>query len=274
MPELPEVETIVNELRHKISGLQIKQCEVYRDNIIAGDQQQFVSTVTGKRIETISRRGKYLIFQLSSPWRMIVHLRMTGKFICDNQLLPQRHNRLCFLLSDDSYLIYSDMRCFGTFELCSEEEHPKLNSLGPEPLSKEFTPRLLRQTLQKRKTNIKDFLLDQRNLAGLGNIYASEILFDARIHPETPTQLLQKEDVSRLYTSIGRILKKAIRHNGTTISDYRQVDDKTGAFQHFLKVYGKENQPCRSCGQNIQKIKQNQRSSFFCPACQIKPEAA
>lgn len=270
MPELPEVETIVKELNQVVAGKHILGCEVLRETILQGTRPAFEAGIAGKKIVTIRRRGKYLLFHLFPKSVMIVHLRMTGKFVWLNPTSTHHpHDRLIFFLDEDKHLVYNDMRCFGTFELLeSWELHPTLRSLGIEPFSQAFTPRYLKQLVQSRKTNIKNFLLDQRNIAGLGNIYVAEILFNAGIHPLKNTAELSEKTIEKLYRSLVKILNKAIVHNGTSIANYQRVDSKSGEFQHFLKVYGKANQPCQKCGRPIQRIKQNQRSTFFCQYCQ------
>ncbi|MBU2643480.1 bifunctional DNA-formamidopyrimidine glycosylase/DNA-(apurinic or apyrimidinic site) lyase [bacterium] len=270
MPELPEVQTIVNELAENLPGSTISSCRILRESIVQGDQTRFRRIVKNKLIQKIERRGKYIIFSLSSDFWIVVHLRMTGKFVLQpNSRQPQKHDRVVFYLSNHQKLIYSDVRCFGTFDLTDDlQECRGLNQLGPDPWSEEVTAARLKKELTNRKIPIKTALLDQKIIAGLGNIYASEILFDAGVNPIIAANSLSERKLSVIIRSMRKILNLALQYNGTSISDYRRVDDKQGTFQNFLKVYGKADQKCLNCSSQIVKITQNQRSTFLCPTCQ------
>ena len=275
MPELPEVETIVKELRSEISGDKISTIEIFRSNpIIQGNIEKFKLELKGKEFVDITRRAKYLIFHLKPKSYLIAHLRMTGKFIVRDYLAePSKYTRVRFILKSRKILFFEDVRCFGTLEIQKNlDDSNSIIKLGIEPLSKEMNPNFFLKKLSKSKREIKSVLLDQKIVAGLGNIYVSEILFGSGIHPQSEVCNLQKKDWGNIvkYTQI--ILEKALKNNGTTISDFRRIDDKTGKFQQFLKVYGKNNQPCPKCGIPIQRIVQQQRSTFFCLDCQkMKP---
>ena len=275
MPELPEVETIVKELRSEISGDIISTVEILRSNpIVQGNLDKFKLELKGKEFVDITRRAKYLIFHLKPKSFLIAHLRMTGKFIVRDYLAePSRYTRVWFLLKSGRILFFDDVRCFGTLEIQKNLNASKsLLKLGIEPLSKEMNPNFFLKKLSNSKREIKSVLLDQKIVAGLGNIYVSEILFRSKIHPKSEVCNLQRNDWRNIAKYSQIILKKAIKNNGTTISDFRRVDDKTGKFQQFLRVYGKANQPCPKCGIPIQRIIQQQRSTFFCLECQkIKP---
>ena len=200
---------------------------------------------------------------------MIVHLRMTGKFILVADHQENRYGRVIFKLDNGLQMIFHDVRCFGTIELSSDiDKHKKLLSLGCDPWDKALTAESLAIKLRHRKASVKSILLNQSIIAGLGNIYASEILFDAKIDPTRVVTKLTLSQLKQLIKSTKKILASALKNNGTTISDYRRVDDKQGTFQNFLKVYGKQGEPCQTCKTPIQKIKQNQRSTFFCKICQ------
>ena len=275
MPELPEVETIVKELRSEISGDKISTIEIFRSNpIIQGNIEKFKLELKGKEFVDITRRAKYLIFHLKPKSYLIAHLRMTGKFIVRDYLAePSKYTRVRFILKSRKILFFEDVRCFGTLEIQKNlDDSNSIIKLGIEPLSKEMNPNFFLKKLSKSKREIKSVLLDQKIVAGLGNIYVSEILFDSGIHPQSEVCNLQKKDWGNIVKHTQIILEQALKNNGTTISDFRRIDDKTGKFQQFLKVYGKNNQPCPKCGIPIQRIVQQQRSTFFCLDCQkMKP---
>ena len=271
MPELPEVETIVRELRNEISGDKISSVDIFRKNpIVQGDLVKFQQDLNGRKFLDVTRRAKYLIFHLYPRGFLIAHLRMTGKFIVSKYASkPSKYNRLCFHLKSGRILIFDDLRCFGTLEIQKKLDDSKsLFKLGIEPLSKEMHSNYFIKKLSKSKRNIKSILLDQKIVAGLGNIYVSEILFRSCIHPQSAVRKLNEKDWNKIikYTQI--ILEEAIKNNGTSISDFRRINDKTGKFQKFLQVYGKKNQPCPKCGIPIQRVVQQQRSTFFCLGCQ------
>ncbi|MGK5091344.1 bifunctional DNA-formamidopyrimidine glycosylase/DNA-(apurinic or apyrimidinic site) lyase [Deltaproteobacteria bacterium TL4] len=271
MPELPEVETVRKGLEQQILGQTITQVEIFRERLIApSTPEAFNQSLRGKTIVDIRRRAKYLIFHLTPESYLIVHLRMTGKFIVTPATQTrQPHDRLWFHLENQQLLIFSDIRCFGTLQVFSKlEQWEKHTQLGEEPLSQNFNSAYLKNCCLNSKRPIKDLLLDQNKIAGIGNIYASEILFDAQIDPRCPANQLSAPQCKRIVKATQKILKEAILKNGTSISDFRSVENKTGEFQAFLKVYGKTEQPCVRCQTPIQKITQQQRSSFFCPSCQ------
>lgn len=271
MPELPEVQTVVNELNRSVLGNTIKSVQINRSSVIKGDVRKFQMLIKNKKIAGIERKGKYLLFSLGNRLVMIVHLRMTGKLIVQSAPITEmKYSRVVFHLDRNLVLIYSDVRCFGTIELTdSIESNIALNRLGWEPWDDQLTAPNLGKKLKGRSASIKALLLDQHIIAGLGNIYASEILFDATIDPFKQGFQLNEQQIKRLICSIRLILNKALKYNGTSISDFRRIDDKPGSFQNFLKVYGKQGQPCIKCNTPIVKVKQNQRSTYLCPHCQI-----
>ena len=271
MPELPEVETIARELNSQITGKIITGLHVFRDRSISPlNSEQFTQLLIGKTIQKVTRRAKYLIFCLMPQQYLIAHLRMTGKFILVSApSAPEKHHRVWFHLGEEMLMIFDDPRCFGTLEIVNSlDSWAKWSKIGVEPLSTNLTTTYLRQCTSKTSRPIKQFLLDQSQIAGIGNIYASEILFNANISPKRPAQSLKNNDIQNLLQSIQLILKQAISKNGTSINNFRKVDNKTGEFQNFLKVYDKANQPCSDCGIPIQRIVQQQRSTYYCPKCQ------
>lgn len=270
MPELPEVETVVRGLQRTIQGEVIQKVQIFRERTLPIQEiDEFQEQLAGKTIMEVARRGKYILFHLTPPLLLIAHLRMTGKFIVADIDQPAKHHRAWFTLQSGMQLIFDDMRCFGTLELYpSLEQCRKLQEQGIEPLSKELTVENISKLFGKSTKEIKNLLLNQSKIVGIGNIYASEILFASGISPFRQGQSISREEIQKLQKETQRILHIAITKNGTSISDFRKVDDKTGEFQNFLQVYGKHGQPCPTCGTPIQRAVQQQRSSFYCSVCQ------
>ena len=271
MPELPEVETIVRGLQKTVVSHTITSVTVFRNDAISPENPRtFAQRLSGHTIQSVSRRAKYLIFELDPPLWLLAHLRMTGKFVVTSPLSkPAKHHRLWFHLEPELLMVFADMRCFGTLELFdSLENQPVLHQLGIEPLSSDLTTVYLKNCFANSTSPVKNLLLNQSKVAGIGNIYAAEILFDSRISPRRPGNALETRELSKLVHSIKKIIQASIEKNGTSISDFRRVDEQSGVFQNFLKVYGKAEQPCPRCSTLIQRIVQQQRSSFYCPSCQ------
>jgi formamidopyrimidine-DNA glycosylase len=270
MPELPEVQTIVDGLTRLLLERRIESVTVLRPSSIRGDIPAFRQRLEGKTIGEIQRRGKYILFRLKPEGWLIAHLKMTGKFTLQPVAqMPGAYDRVVLTLADDWKLVFFDIRGFGRLEGVDDPSgHAALSRLGWDPWDERLTPLSLTRRLKTRKAAIKTALLDQTIIAGLGNIYASEVLFDARIHPGLSACDLSGRQAKVLIGAIRKILRQALRYNGTTISDYRRVDEKQGGFQEFLKVYGRKGQPCRHCSTDIIRIVQNQRSTFLCPICQ------
>lgn len=264
MPELPEVETIRKELEHCITGLSIESMtQLYPGTLI----NKIPSNECLSQITSINRLGKFLDICLKNSNHIIIHLRMTGKLIFSDTIPEVHHLRAYFTLSQNKYLLFDDVRTFGKIICChSPTEIKTIANLGPEPLSKEFNFKYYKSKSQSRSVSIKVLLLDQNFVAGLGNIYVQEALFDAKINPQKKAGSLTDTEIKRLIRSVQKIINLALQHNGTTISDFRRVDDKTGEFQNFLKVYGKES--CPKCGQKLSVIKQTGRTTRFCSNCQ------
>lgn len=263
MPELPEVQTIINGLTQKVLGKEIKEIIEFRSGTVI-----WQNPITGLgNINFISRRGKYILIQTSNDYKVVIHLRMTGKLIFETDLTKTSdHARAEIIFNDNTKLIFNDVRTFGKIQIFKDNEEIKaFQKLGLEPLSDEFNAGYLKNKLKNRKAPVKNILLDQRVIAGLGNIYVAEILFRSKINPRVPGNRITKKQLESIVLETKTVLQEAIKHNGTTISDYRSVEDKTGEFQNFLKVYRKEN--CE-CGHQIKKIKQAGRSTYYCPVCQ------
>jgi formamidopyrimidine-DNA glycosylase len=271
MPELPEVETIARELQASVPGRRIERVRVFRADALGGvPVADFADGLQGRTIERVSRRGKYLLFRLQPAHFLIGHLRMTGKFVLSEPLAePHVHHRVWFSLDDGRLLIFQDSRCFGTLRLVARlADSPQLAVLGMDPLTRGFTVTWLAEALARSRAPLKNWLMDQSRIAGLGNIYVAEILFAAGLSPLRPADTLDGAELARLHAATRKILRKAIRKNGTTISDFARVDEKRGEFQNLLQVYGRESAPCPRCARPIARIVQQQRSTFYCAACQ------
>lgn len=273
MPELPEVETIVRGLAPFLPGKTVRRVDIRHAKVAAGHGvQMFQNLLTGQTFTGVERRGKFLYFHFSSGYSLVVHLRMTGKFIIhtDGPIPEHKHIRLVFLFTDRTALLYSDLRIFGSFHVYRPEEYiPEFDCLGRDPVNESIPADWFTAQCLTRSIPVKVLLLDQSVLCGIGNIYACEALFRAKIDPRLPARRLTVRQAAQLLKEIRTVLKLAIRHNGTSVSDFRDVDDKTGGFQKMLKVYGREGLSCPRCRRaTIRRIKQAQRSTFYCPKCQ------
>jgi len=273
MPELPEVETIVRGLREKLRDLEFSKVEVRLGKCISGSKKSFRASLRGRKILGVERRGKNIIFHLSGGIVLLVHLRMTGRLrFVPAHTPPEKHTHVIFSFQDHPcQLRFADQRQFG--RICVEkkagDQLSSLAALGPEPFemsAKEFTHRA-----REKRRSIKPLLLDQGFLAGVGNIYVDEALHRARIHPRRKANMLEEETLLRLYHTLRRILRKAIRAGGTSVRSYVDASGLAGGFQHFLRVYGREGKACRFCGASIVRERVGGRSSFFCPQCQPRP---
>jgi len=264
MPELPEVETICRGLRTFLPGKRISGVAIACDKIVGGNPVCFARRVRGRTIRAIVRRGKYIIIELDRGY-LLVHLKMTGAF---SGRKSSEKPRVEFTLGDGSCLGYYDLRKFGRVEYWKKNPADSLR-LGPEPLTPDFTTEYLRSLAKKRKkTRLKDLLLDQSAMAGIGNIYACEALFAAGIHPLARAGSLTARDWSRLHRHIEDILRTAIRCRGTTVRDYLDSRGRAGTYQKRLQVYGREGESCVRCRGPVQRMTTGARSSYFCPACQ------
>ena len=271
MPELPEVETIVRELHPLLAGRAITEVRVFRGDALGPcSEAEFRESLLHRKFREVSRKGKFLVFGLEPSGYLVGHLRMTGKFIVSARpVAPEPHHRVWFGLDDGAVMIFQDMRCFGTLAVVERlPDYAPLGKLGMDPLSRGFSGRWLAGALDKSRSPLKNWLMDQSKIAGLGNIYAAEILHRAGLSPLRPACRVKPEEAKRLCRATREVLRRAISKNGTTISDYRRVDDKTGEFQNMLRVYGREREPCPRCRTPIAKIRQQQRSTFYCPSCQ------
>ena len=273
MPELPEVETIVRELNEShLVGCKIHHVTVYWSRTIAmPDVADFCSLLSDQVIVNVSRRGKYIHFTLSQG-ALLVHLRMTGKFTLSNEKkMRSPHERVRLELDDGRFLIYEDQRKFGKWYLLSDPA-AKFHELGLEPLSKEFTQHAFQEMLKKSSQQIKSFLLNQRHIAGIGNIYADEALWEAKIYPTRKANTLTPTQLRALYRAIPHVLRQGIAHMGTSLgstqANYFSVSGRRGGNQTQLNVFRRETMPCPRCHHAIVKIKVAQRGTHLCPNCQ------
>ena len=271
MPELPEVETVVRCLRPRLAGREIRKVRVLSPTVVRRPGPEGLSPLAGRRVLGVERRGKMIVVRLSGGMSLLFHLKMTGQlFFCPAGAPPDKHTRLAISLRDSPLeLRFRDVRKFGfalAVPAAEAGSAPELSRLGPEPLSLGFEE--FRGAFARRKGMIKARLLDQRIIAGIGNIYADEILFEAGIHPMTDVSRLGPGAWRRLWPAVGAVLKRAIRHRGTTLRDYRDGNGEPGGFQARLRVYGREGLACPRCGAAIRRLRVAGRSSHFCPRCQ------
>ncbi len=283
MPELPEVQTVLNGLSETLKGRSLSALICHYEGTVIIDPEITCSPFPARFIG-FRRRGKYILLDLENDTTLIVHLRMTGKLIfvgrgkernCGDEASEERsfdpaselkHIRASITLDEHDLVLFNDPRTFGKIWLCRSGSVDKyLPQLGSEPLDDEFDAAYLGGKAKSSKTPVKNFLLDQKVVAGLGNIYVSEILYRAMIRPERPASTLSSTEICRIVKETKQVLGEAIALNGTSISDFRRIDDKTGEFQNYLRVYQKSHCPR---GHPVTRIRQAGRSSFYCPRCQ------
>jgi formamidopyrimidine-DNA glycosylase len=274
MPELPEVETIRRQLAPHVEGRVITDVQVLDPRWTAPESTRAMEqALRGREIERLGRRGKYLLWELSDDHHLLMHLRMTGNLLLQPPAEPP-HTRVRFALDHDQRLLYIDPRRFGTGHLVRSREarDAYLDArLGIEPLTPEFTLEHLRQVARQRRAPVKAFLLDQRRVAGVGNIYADEALFRAGIHPLRPTGRLTRAQLELLREGVMDALQAGIDAKGATIDDFRHVDGARGSFQDRFLVHLREGEPCVRCGTPVRKIVVAGRGTYVCERCQPRP---
>lgn len=271
MPELPEVETIVRDLRPRLAGRAITALRVLPGNptlVRGGTPASLEAELRGSRIESIGRRGKYLLFALDNGCTLAVHLRMTGSLLHRAPDAPaDAYTRAVLSLDDGTELRFADLRKFGTLHLVAgQSEAP--GALGPEPLGDDFSPRYLAARARGRTAPAKSFLLNQAIVAGVGNIYADEALFAAGIDPRRPAGELRRRELARLHAAIREVLEAGIRHRGVSFRNYVDAEGNAGANQTHVRVFRRTGQPCDVCATAIERVKLAGRSTHFCPRCQ------
>ena len=272
MPELPEVETICRGLRPKLEGQVLRRVGQRRADLRFPLPKAFISRLSGRRVLQIERRAKYILIHLDDGWTLIIHLGMSGRMTVIEAAPPPAagpHDHIEFLTAANVTIRYNDTRRFGFMDLVKTKllaEHPMLKKLGPEPLSDEFNAAKLRQALHSKRTSIKAALLDQRIVAGLGNIYVCESLFRAKISPRRSAYTVMGQRSQRITEAIQNVLNSAIAAGGSSLRDYVQTDGKLGYFQHQWRVYGREGETCGQdgCPGIIRRIVQSGRSTFYC----------
>ncbi|HAP32420.1 MAG TPA: formamidopyrimidine-DNA glycosylase [Firmicutes bacterium] len=276
MPELPEVESVARALAECMPGKQIAAVKFFFTQMLRElDEKEFTRLLCGRKIEEIRRRGKYILFFLSGEIVLEVHLRMTGRFLfAETDIPPGRYTGAVFYFKGGGTLHFQDMRKFGTFKLWEKNslsQSPAYN-LGPDPLDGSFSLLSFMQILERKQAvRIKPLLLNQQNLAGLGNIYADEVLHRARIHPCRTAGSITLPEKKRLFEAINTVLRESIAGGGTTFSDFRDLLGRTGNFQAQLRVYRREKERCRGCGTPIRRMVVCGRGTYYCPTCQQLP---
>ncbi|TVS04687.1 MAG: bifunctional DNA-formamidopyrimidine glycosylase/DNA-(apurinic or apyrimidinic site) lyase [Rhodobacteraceae bacterium] len=286
MPELPEVETVCQGLLPAMEGVRIARAELRRGDLRWPFAPDMAARLTGARVVQLRRRSKYLLADLDRGESLIVHLGMSGRMVISGLAAPhvpgqfrfehpalEKHDHVIFHMENGARVTFNDPRRFGAMDLCATEAlevHPLLAGIGPEPLGNEFHAAYLASRLKGRRTAIKAALLDQRIVAGLGNIYVSEALFRSRISPRRAAGRIAAARIETLTQAIRDTLTDAIEAGGSSLRDYRQANGELGYFQHSFRVYGREGALCVTpgCPGEVRRIVQSARSSFYCPRCQ------
>lgn len=282
MPELPEVETVRRGLTPAMEGVVIARAQVNRPDLRWPFPENMADRLTGARVERLRRRSKYVLADLSTEETLLIHLGMSGRMLISGDPLgqfqhdhpaPEKHDHVVFDMENGARVTFNDPRRFGAMDLldtATAEAHPLLASIGPEPFGNDFNESYLIEAIGHRNTAIKTALLDQKTVAGLGNIYVCETLYRSGVHPEEKARNVAKDKIAGLVPIIQEVLQEAIEAGGSSLKDFRQADGELGYFQHRFAVYGREGEPCvtEGCDANIARVVQSGRSSFFCPSCQ------
>lgn len=271
MPELPEVETIVRELRPKIIGKKFWGVHGKLQYVFLPSFKQVSSQIKGLKVLEITRRGKFIVFVLDKKMRLVIHLRMSGRLMWKKVPKREKHIRAIFNFSDGTSLIFSDARKFGRIWLYPEKDYEKATGifkLGIEPLSTEFSKQLLNKIFVQKRGILKNSLLRQDLIAGIGNIYADEICHRIKLHPRSRLENLKHKDLERLHEAILYCLGQGIEHCGASVSDFVGTRGTLGKHQKYLQVYGRKDDPCYNCGSEIKKTKVAGRGTFVCVSCQ------
>ncbi len=265
MPELPEVETIKRELEKAVRGKKIVEVIINNPKVIKEPRKgEFVKGLKGKTIKSILRKGKLLILELSSGKSLTIHLKMTGQLVYPGDA---KHSRVSFKLSDGKLLDFNNRRLLGELRLVDDWKSLKfVKELGPEPF--DLTMPKFKQMLANKKTKIKPLIMDQKFISGVGNLYAVEALFRAKIHPEKAASILSDKQKEVLFKKIKEVLRKAISHKGSTVDQYVQLSGKPGEYVKYHKVYNRKGEPCVVCRTPIKRIALGGRGTYFCPTCQ------
>ena len=274
MPELPEVETIVRDIGPRLAGRSLYNPRLLKTDVLRGvSPRRLVDTLRGNRVAEVTRRAKHVVIRLATGERMVIQPRMTGSLIVHDgrlRVADQRYVVLRAGIGRGASFVYRDVRRLGTISLLDEPAWEAYTAgIGPEPLTEEFDGRAFARRLAGTKQAIKKALMDQRRIAGIGNIYANEALFRARIDPSRPTDRLTREDLKRLYRTVRHVLRQAVRASGTTVRDYRTGTGDTGSYQRVLLVYGRDGQPCPRCRTTLTTTHAiDGRATTLCWRCQ------
>ena len=288
MPELPEVEVVKRTLEKKILNLIIEKVNINDGNLRYKVNKEEISKLKGKRFKKIKRRSKFLIFEFDDNFIMLVHLGMTGKFFFVdkkekkfktsfyynlNKLTDQKHNRVVFCFKNKEKLIYNDVRKFGFIKLYDSDKLKKISHLkylGPEPLEEKWNSKYFKKYILNRKRSVKNILMDQKFISGLGNIYVNEILFQSKVRPERKVSKLNDDEINKIINYSKKILRRSIKLGGSTIKDFSSDNGKKGIFQQHFKVYGRKGEKCSNtdCNNSIIRTVISNRASFFCKSCQ------
>jgi len=287
MPELPEVEVVKRSLKSSIRHLTIKKVTINTNKLRYFIKKKHFNKIINKKILSIKRRSKYILINLSSNLSLLAHLGMTGKFIIENNTgiknktsfyyeinkNDQKHNHLIFHLSQNKKLIYNDVRKLGFIKIINSKNIQKndhIRLLGPEPLSNNFNLKYFKDCIVSKKRKLKDLLMDQKFVSGLGNIYVNEVLFLSKLDPTRPVNTLRPLDIVKILNFIKKILKLSIKKGGSSIKNFNNSNGKNGEFQQQFNVYGRAGKLClkKQCKELIRKINISNRSSFFCASCQ------
>jgi formamidopyrimidine-DNA glycosylase len=268
MPELPEVETTIRCLTPKLQGLEVTSFKLRFPGIVGNKEEKILKKLRGKKITGLRRRGKWILIDFDSDLSLLCHLKMTGQFLfCSSKDPIDKHTHFILCFKDrKEELRFRDVRKFGSISCHLTSEVLSFPQLGPEPLEVSFYR--FRRLFQGRRGRLKSLLLNQNFIAGIGNIYADEILFEAKLHPLTPVFLLGEDELRILWKAMRFVLRKALKYRGTSIRDFKDAEGKEGDFQSHLRVYGKESIPCSRCRKRIERLRLGGRSSFFCSRCQ------
>lgn len=274
MPELPEVETVRQGLFAAMSGRRLTRVTVNRADLRKPFPPDFANALTNRRVRDLRRRAKYLLLDLDNGETVIMHMGMSGRFTVTGHNAPRdpgKHDHVVFETDHGKRIVFTDPRRFGVMTMTPTEtldSHPLLAGMGPEPLDDDFTPARLSAALKGKRTPVKSALLDQRVVAGLGNIYVCEALFRAGISPKRLASSVAGARAERLVPAIRSVLRDALKAGGSSLRDYARADGELGYFQHHFRVYDREGKPCPQCGRPVKRIVQSGRSTFFCPHCQ------
>ncbi len=269
MPELPEVETIVRGLRPDLPGKTIERLRVLHPDVLRQSPRDFSARLKGRVFESVHRRGKNIVLSLTKGVVLVVNLGMTGRLVWARDRARTTHPAVRFTLSAGPVLVYDDVRRFGALEVMDQTEWSRRDRrLGPEPLSSSFTARGLHAALPRSISPIRSWLLDQRRVAGVGNIYANEALHLAGIHPQRQARSVTEAEARKLHRAVRRTLRRAVENRGTTLRDYRDASGNPGDNAAQLRVYGRGEEPCLRCSTRICRLVFGNRTAFFCPGCQ------